>query len=65
MDAANAKTLEELLKNYKPEPIEYDPEIDGGDEYLIRDQLLQKKEELKDVVSKLKEKQRLDRKVRR
>jgi hypothetical protein len=65
MDTANTKTLEELLKNYNPQPLEYDPEIDGGDEYLIRDQLLQKKEELKDVVSKLKEKQRLDRKVRR
>lgn len=65
MDGLNTKTLEELLKNYNPEPLEYDPEIDGGDEYLIREQLLQKKEELKDVVSKLKEKQRLDRKVRR
>jgi len=58
-------TLEEMLKNYTPEPLEYDPEIDGGDEYLIREQLLQKKEELKDVVSKLKEKQRESRKVRR
>ncbi len=65
MDGANTKTLEELLKNYNPEPLEYDPEIDGDDEYLIREQLLQKKEELKDVVSKLKEKQRESRKVRR
>lgn len=58
-------TLEELLKNYDPTPVEYDPEIDGDDEHLVRDQLLQKKEELKDVVTKLKEKQRNDRKVRR
>jgi len=58
-------TLEEMLKNYNPEPLEYDPEVDGGDEYLIRDELLKKKEELKDVVSKLKEKQRESRKVRR
>jgi hypothetical protein len=65
MDGLNTKTLEEMLKNYSPEPLEYDPEIDGGDEYLIREQLLQKKEELKDVISKLKEKQRNDRKVRR
>lgn len=65
MDAANTKTLEEMLKNYNPEPLEYDPEIDGGDEYLIRDELLKKKEELKDVVTKLKEKQREARKVRR
>jgi hypothetical protein len=65
MDAANTKTLEELLKNYTPEPLEYDPEIDGGDEFLIRDQLLEEKERLKDVVTKLKEKQRDTRKVRR
>lgn len=65
MDAASTKTLEELLKDYNPEPLEYDPEVDGGDEYLIRDELLKKKEELKDVVSKLKEKQRESRKVRR
>lgn len=65
MDAANTKTLEELLKNYAPEPLEYDPEIDGGDEFLIRDQLLEEKERLKDVVTKLKEKQRETRKVRR
>jgi len=65
MNAANTKTLEELLKNYTPEPLEYDPEVDGGDEYLVRDELLKKKEELKDVVTKLKEKQRSDRKVRR
>lgn len=65
MDGANTKTLEELLKNYNPEPLEYDPEVDGGDEYLIRDELLKKKEELKDVITKLKEKQREDKKVRR
>jgi len=58
-------TLEELLKNYDPSPVEYDPQIDGGNEFLIRDQLLQEKERLKDVVTKLKEKQRNDRKVRR
>jgi hypothetical protein len=58
-------TLEEMLKNYSPEPLEYDPEVDGDDEHLIREELLKKKEELKDVVSKLKEKQRESRKVRR
>jgi len=65
MDGLNTKTLEELLKNYNPEPLEYDPEIDGGDEFLIRDELLEEKERLKDVVTKLKEKQREARKVRR
>ncbi len=58
-------TLEEMLKNYDPTPLEYDPEVDGDEEHLIRDELLKKKEELKDVVSKLKEKQRASRKVRR
>ncbi len=58
-------TLEEMLKNYDPTPVEYDPEVDGDDEHLIRDELLKKKEELKDVVTLLKEKQRSDRKVRR
>lgn len=58
-------TLEELLQNYDPSPLEYDPEVDGDEEHLIRDDLLKKKEELKDVVTRLKEKQRETRKVRR
>ncbi len=58
-------TLEEMLKNYDPTPLEYDPQVDGDEEHLIRDELLKKKEELKDVVSRLKEKQRESRKVRR
>ncbi len=65
MNDEKPKTLEELLKNYDPSPIEYDPNIDGDEEHLIRDQLLEQKEQLKDVITKLKEKQRLDRKVRR
>jgi hypothetical protein len=65
MNNDKALTLEEMLKNYNPEPLEYDPEVDGDDEHLIREDLLKKKEELKDVVSKLKEKQRESRKVRR
>jgi len=59
------QTLEELLKNYDPTPLEYDPEVDGDKEHLIRDDLLSEKERLKDVVTKLKEKHRGDRKVRR
>lgn len=58
-------TLEELLKNYDPSPVEYDPDIDGGDEHLIRDEHLAEKDRLKSVVEKLKEKQRENRKVRR
>lgn len=65
MNDEKPKTLEELLKNYDPSPMEYDPDVDGDEEHLIRDQLLEEKERLKDVITKLKEKQRLDRKVRR
>ncbi|MFA5216185.1 hypothetical protein [Sulfuricurvum sp.] len=65
MNDEKPKTLEELLKNYDPSPMEYDPNVDGDEEHLIRDQLLEEKERLKDVITKLKEKQRLDRKVRR
>ena len=65
MNTENTKTLEELLKNYDPTPLEYDPNVDGDEEHLIRDQLLEQKEQLKDVITKLKEKQRLNRKVRR
>lgn len=65
MNDEKPKTLEELLKNYDPSPVEYDPNVDGDEEHLIRDQLLEQKEHLKDVITKLKEKQRLDRKVRR
>jgi hypothetical protein len=58
-------TLEDLLKNYDPSPVEFDPAVDGGDEHLIRDDLLREKERIKDVITKLKEKQRETRKVRR
>ncbi|KFN40649.1 MAG: hypothetical protein JU82_01920 [Sulfuricurvum sp. MLSB] len=65
MNNDKPKTLEEMLQNYDPSPVEYDPQIDGDEEHLIRDQLLEEKERLKDVVTKLKEKQRETRKVRR
>jgi len=55
----------ELFKDYVPETIEYDPEVDGSEEHLIRDELLEQKKVLKDVITKLKEKNRGDRKVRR
>lgn len=53
------------FKDYVPETVEYDPEVDGGEEHLIRDELLEEKERLKDVITKLKEKNRGNRKVRR
>ncbi|HEX5623531.1 MAG TPA: hypothetical protein VFX57_03715 [Sulfuricurvum sp.] len=59
------KTLEELLKNYDNTPVEYDPTVDGDQEHLIREDLLQEKERLKNTITKLKEKNRGDRKIRR
>ncbi len=59
------KTLEELLKDYDATPIQFDPAVDGDEEHLIRDDLLKEKERIKDVITKLKEKNRGDRKVRR
>ena len=47
------------------ETVEYDPEVDGGDEHLIRDELLEEKERLHDVINRLKQKNRGQRKVRR
>jgi hypothetical protein len=57
--------IEAMLKNYQPETVEYDPEIDGGDEHKVRDERLKEKDELKDVITRLKEKNRGTRKVRR
>jgi len=62
---AGGKNIEELLKNYAPEIMYYDPKVDGGDEHLIREELLSEKERLKDVITRLKQKNRGDRKVRR
>ncbi|HEX5670220.1 MAG TPA: hypothetical protein VFX66_01690 [Sulfuricurvum sp.] len=65
MSTEKKKTLEELLKEYDKTPIEYDPLVDGDEEHLIRDDLLKEKERVKDVITKLKEKNRGERKVRR
>lgn len=51
--------------NYVPEIMEYDPAVDGGEEHLIRDEHLAKKESLMDVISKIKAKQRGPNKTRR
>ena len=65
MSTEQTKTLEELLLEYDSSPINYDPSVDGDEEHLIRDDLLKEKERMKDVVTKLKEKNRGERKVRR
>jgi len=64
-DKMAKKSLEELLESYVPEVMYYDPEVDGGDEHMIRDAHLSEKERLKDVITRLKAKNRGDRKVRR
>lgn len=65
MSNAKKPSAAELFKDYKPETVTYNPEEDGGDEFLHRDELLKEKEKLKDVITRLKEKNRGDRKVRR
>jgi len=63
--AMTKEVIQEKLKEYTPEIMYYDPKIDGGEEHLIRDELLNEKERLKDVITRLKQKNRGDRKVRR
>lgn len=65
MSTERTKTLEEMLQEYDATPITYDPSVDGDEEHLIRDDLLKEKERMKDVITKLKEKNRGERKVRR
>jgi hypothetical protein len=65
MDKKNTTPENDPFKDYVPEVVEYDPEVDGGDEHLVREDLLAEKERLKDVITKLKEKNRGNRKVRR
>ncbi len=55
----------EKTKEYIPEILEYDPDIDGDDEHLIRDAYLEKKDDLLEKIKKAKEKNRGERKVRR
>ncbi|MEJ2469436.1 MAG: hypothetical protein P8Y65_09755 [Campylobacterales bacterium] len=65
MSKKNPTPKDDPFKDYVPETVEYDPDVDGGEEHLIRDELLQEKERLKDVITRLKEKNRGNRKVRR
>jgi len=65
MDKKKKTPKDDPFKDYVPEVVEYDPEIDGGEDHLIREDLLAEKERLKDAITRLKEKNRGDRKVRR
>ena len=55
------KPKDDPFKDYVPEVVEYDPEVDGE----MREEILSEKEKLKERITKLKEKNRGDRKVRR
>ncbi len=61
---SDKKVEDDVFKDWVPEIIEYDASIDGGDEYLQRDELLKIKESLKEEIVKLKQKRRIN-KVRR
>lgn len=56
---------EELFKDYKPVVVEYDPEVDGDDEHLLRDDLLSEKERLHELINARKQANRGERRVRR
>jgi len=45
---------DDLFKDYVPEVVEYDPQIDGSDEHKIRDEHLTTKENLLDKIRKAK-----------
>lgn len=48
------KDTEELFKDYVPEVLEYDEEIDGSDEHKIRENHLDTKENLLEQIRKAK-----------
>ena len=56
---------QELFKDYIPEVMYYNPDVDGGSDHLIREDLLSEKERMKALITKRKEANRGDRKVRR
>ena len=62
---SDKKAAKELFKDYVPEIMYYDPEIDGGSDHLIREDLLSEKERLKKLITKRKADNRGDRRVRR
>jgi len=45
---------DDLFKDYVPQTVEYDPQIDGSDEHKIRDEHLNTKENLLEKIRKAK-----------
>ena len=56
---------EDKYKNFTPEIVEYDEDVDGSDEFKTRDKMLDEKDKLIDIMLKLKAKQRGPNKTRR
>ncbi len=44
--SSNKKNTQDLFKDYVPETLEYDSDVDGSDEYKIRDEHLSEKAKL-------------------
>ncbi len=59
------KSAQEMFKDYTPEVMYYDPEVDGGSDHLIREDLLSEKERLKKLIMKRKMDIKGDNRVRR
>jgi len=62
---AEKLSAREMFKDYKPEVMYYDPEVDGGSDHLIREDLLSEKERLKKLIMKRKMAIKGDNRVRR
>jgi hypothetical protein len=60
-----SEAKENKYADYVPKIMVYDPQIDGSDEHLIRDDHLAEKARLMEVISKLKKQQRGPDKTRR
>jgi len=59
------KSTQELYKDYVPEVMYYDPEVDGGSDHMIREDLLSEKDRLKKLIMKRKMDIKGDNRVRR
>ena len=61
MKKENEIPEDDPFRDYVPEVIEYDPEVDG----VMREEILSEKEKLRERITKRKERNRGERKVRR
>ena len=59
------KSAQELYNDYVPEVMYYDPEVDGGSDHMIREDLLSEKDRLKKLIMKRKMDIKGDNRVRR